>query len=1316
MVFFSIKQKWLIIFNLHISTLICTSPLINFSSQISQITMLTFYSNDYLIVINTDQKLITYQISSNQTSTYSNGKCINAYYYQDMYVYGGGDNNFLYNALFVNLNLSKYNQYSQLQYSDSRLQSLVVLSGQDNVVSIKQNNIIQWMYSNNKLVNLNGCTGQFRGLISFKQSQKFLALCGEILIQWEQTTTSSQINASVVIIQPFIAAGCQYLQIVKLGGPIGDSTIQDFILVEDNLVTLCTYSNGQVTRKQSTQLASRPSQVLISQWRFFYIDSSKTNIFMYEILQNNNLIYRANINGTFTLSAMAISPDNSQLAYADQTSVSVWRYTQGICQTGFMWDKDQQLCVQCSYYCSSCSQSISQCDACQTASNGLSIYRQDKQNNCQCQSGYYDNGSLVCAQCPYYCQTCSKNNQGNVQCTSCSQNSSRDQNNICSCLKGFYDNGTSVCQKCDQTCMTCQKIQQIVQCTQCDPNSFRILNAGKCVCQTGYQEYTVPQSKCLSSACFSTCKTCSQPQDQFSCSSCSPDRTLVQQQNGNICQCNPGFYENNKFVCTPCHSTCKTCNGGQNNNCLTCDSNQNRILDSKTNTCICQDGFFDQSGVCVQCDQTCQTCQGNGPQNCTSCFQKQYRNLSQNQCICNQGFVSVNNNLICQQCADNCQTCNVNQPLKCSVCLPNTNRMLNAQTGNCDCQNGYFQNGSSSICSQCDQSCKTCSNSSKNCLSCSDPLKILQGNTCICQESYFQLEPTNLCQKCTSNCLKCSNSQSCQKCQQNFELSNNNLCVQIIPSTIPQGTLHLVQNSTKTAVYASVGSTVAGSIFLSSFQPNSSIATQLLLLQKFNFMLLINIAYPQLLHEFFIIFGGTSPISSLHKFNIIDKYFIKTEDSPVYISNQFNQENISDSILKNSGGCVVIITIFWIISLPFIIFYKKNEIIRNAEEIKYNSTKLIKNIGENYYPYFLVLIHQVLSLIIFFSVFLQIAAFIKFDPVSDSLFVPKIILLIIVGIYIFFIAGKSLFIVNSIGNYQQDVSLHSTEKIEQSIYSNINLNQKGNTFFRRNYKLIQITIENIFIPIFIIFFGFDSQIQIGLCLGFYVLLFILTVATSPMNKFIDNLFLILDQSCWIILYATILFIAVKLSFILDFNQISEKDIQLFTTLSWVAIGSCIMILLLNPIYLIVQLFSLRKEYQAQIKEICNKIKQKFQKNESQDQESVTNYDNVSLYDFTLKNTSKLWDRSTIHQQHMLEQYRSMRQLQSNPSIFNSPPLLSQVKKIKLNKQIELSKKHEIELPTKSISLQQSTKAQQQEKNHKQKNEKLDLKKINDKLM
>ncbi|KAL4486619.1 hypothetical protein ABPG73_003923 [Tetrahymena malaccensis] len=1276
-----------IAFYCHISTFIFTAPLINFSPQISQITMLTFYSTDYLIVVNSDKKIITYQISNNKTQISPFGTCLNAYYYQDMYVYGGGDNSLLYNALFNGLKLQNYNSYSQLSYTNNPLKKLVVLSGQDNVVSIKQDNTIQWMYQNNKIVTLTGCTGQFNGLISFKQSKTFLALCGFILIQWDQQTAVPQINASVVIIQPPIIVASQYLQILQLQGSLGDSLVQDFILVENDKVTICNYSSGQVTRKQATQLTSTPYQVLISQWRFFYIDSSKTNIYFYEILNDNTLIQRSSINGSFTLSTMSASPDNTLLAYADQTSISVWQYTQGICQTGFIWSTVQNICNQCLYYCQSCSQSQSQCDACQISSNSQNTYRQGIQNNCKCQDGYYDNGSLICVQCPYNCKTCTKNTQGTIVCQTCLENSFRNQNESCSCMNGYYDNGTSICQKCDQTCLTCQIISTQLQCTQCDPNSFRKISAGKCICQDGYQEYSPQQSKCISSACFSTCKTCTQPQDQYSCSSCSADRTLVQLQNGKICQCNPNSYED-QLVCKLCDSTCMTCNGGNSNNCLSCDQSLNRQFDTKTNSCICQDGYFEQSGKCVQCDKTCQTCSGSGPQNCLSCFQTQNRNLSQNQCICNQGFVSVNNNLICQQCADNCQICDISSPLKCQTCLPNTNRILNVQTGNCDCQSGYFQNGKDRACSQCDTSCKTCSSSSKNCLSCSDPLKNLQGNTCVCQESYFQLYPNDLCQKCSANCLKCSDSNSCTKCQPNFELSNNNQCTQIIPSNVPKETLHLVQNSTKTTIYASVGSTVAGSILLSSFQPNSSIATQLLLLQKFNFMLLINISYPQLLHQFFIIFGGTSPISSLQKYNIIDKYLVKNESSPVYISDQFSQEDVSDNILKNSGGCVVIIVVFWFICLPFIILYKKNTTIRNAEEIKQSSTKLIKNIGEEYYPYILVLIHQVLSLIIFFSVFLQIAAFIKFDPVSDSLFIPKIILLIIEGTYIFLIFGKSLFIVNQITNYQQDVSLHSTEKIEQSIYSNINLNQKGDSFFRRNYKLIQIIIENILIPIFIIFIGFDSKIQIGLCLGFYVLLFILTAATNPMNKFIDNLFLIIDQSCWIILYSVIFFIAEKLSYIQDLTKMSDSDIELFTILSWVGVGSCIIILLLNPIYLIALLITLRKEYLAKIKEICNKIKQKCQKNENQDLTNITNYDNVSLYDFTLRNTSKLWDRSTIHQQQMLEKYRSIRQLQSNSSsIFNSPPLLSQVKKIKLNKQIDIQNNHEIELPSKSLSHQ-----------------------------
>ncbi|KAL4497904.1 hypothetical protein ABPG72_014761 [Tetrahymena utriculariae] len=74
---------------------------------------------------------------------------------------------------------------------------------------------------------------------------------------------------------------------------------------------------------------------------------------------------------------------------------------------------------------------------------------------CKCKQGYYQDPTLGCQKCPYFCQTCDQSSQ----CTSCLLNSNRMQitdSNICACLNGYQDDqNLQICYKCDDSCLTC---------------------------------------------------------------------------------------------------------------------------------------------------------------------------------------------------------------------------------------------------------------------------------------------------------------------------------------------------------------------------------------------------------------------------------------------------------------------------------------------------------------------------------------------------------------------------------------------------------------------------------------------------------------------------------------------------------------------------------------------------------------------------------------------------------------------------------------------------------------------------------------------
>lgn len=73
------------------------------------------------------------------------------------------------------------------------------------------------------------------------------------------------------------------------------------------------------------------------------------------------------------------------------------------------------------------------------------------------------------------------------------------------------------------------------------------------------------------------------------------------------------YYENGQ--CHSCHSTCQTCKGPTENDCLTCSSD----LLLQTNKCInvCDEGFFVEGGICARCLHTCTQCVSRT--NCTAC-------------------------------------------------------------------------------------------------------------------------------------------------------------------------------------------------------------------------------------------------------------------------------------------------------------------------------------------------------------------------------------------------------------------------------------------------------------------------------------------------------------------------------------------------------------------------------------------------------------------------------------------------------------------------------------------------------------------------
>ena len=62
-------------------------------------------------------------------------------------------------------------------------------------------------------------------------------------------------------------------------------------------------------------------------------------------------------------------------------------------------------------------------------------------------------------------------------------------------------------------------------------------------------------------------------------------------------------------TCKPCDSTCITCMGIENNECLTCDT-PNLFVLNPANKCVCESGYTKVGGQCELCYVDCFSCFG----------------------------------------------------------------------------------------------------------------------------------------------------------------------------------------------------------------------------------------------------------------------------------------------------------------------------------------------------------------------------------------------------------------------------------------------------------------------------------------------------------------------------------------------------------------------------------------------------------------------------------------------------------------------------------------------------------------------------------
>ena len=106
------------------------------------------------------------------------------------------------------------------------------------------------------------------------------------------------------------------------------------------------------------------------------------------------------------------------------------------------------------------------------------------------------------------------------------------------------------------------------------------------------------------------------------------------------------YYINEQLkILNYCHESCKSCNGENENDCISCDI-----------------GYYKENNACKKCHESCLTCEKNGSDenpNCQSCQENKYLTDDNLKCVdfCENNYYENLDEKKCYKCHQNCETC-----------------------------------------------------------------------------------------------------------------------------------------------------------------------------------------------------------------------------------------------------------------------------------------------------------------------------------------------------------------------------------------------------------------------------------------------------------------------------------------------------------------------------------------------------------------------------------------------------------------------------------------------------------------------------------
>ncbi|XP_052566318.1 furin-like protease 2 isoform X1 [Culex pipiens pallens] len=411
-----------------------------------------------------------------------------------------------------------------------------------------------------------------------------------------------------------------------------------------------------------------------------------------------------------------------------------------ICPDGYFENYDNRTCVPCEANCASCQDRPDYCTSCDHH-----LVMHEHKCYSACPKNTYETEDYNCADCHSSCMTC--NGSSESQCILCRAGRFAHEGRcLNACPDGFFgDKKRHECMACPIGCATCSSGSI---CTGCHSN-WTLNKKARCIAngsnncdESEYYE----NGHCHT--CHSTCETCTGP-TEHECLKCASPLLLQHQRCVN--ECDEGYYME-VGACAKCLHTCTQCVSRMN--CTACQKG----LQLQSGECrtTCADGYYSDRGTCAKCYLSCNTCSGPRRDQCVKC--PEGWQLAGGECHpeCPEGFFKTK--FGCQKCHHYCKTCNAAGPLACTSCP--SHFMLDG--GLCmECLGSQFYDPPTQTCKTCHESCRSCSGPGQySCVTCAFPLHLDRlNNQCVpCCASDASPEDQSCCHcdKGTGGCINSS--------------------------------------------------------------------------------------------------------------------------------------------------------------------------------------------------------------------------------------------------------------------------------------------------------------------------------------------------------------------------------------------------------------------------------------------------------------------------------------------------------------------------------------------------------------------------------